>query len=279
EDEYSQLTWDLLNKKISEDKFYEFVNKHAEIEYEYQSCLRVIKKKIDYVKKDPKRRYVIKTDGWFFYFNDNLISFLILIFLMIMTIPIMRIEYLPEMKSIRSLSVLGHKKSFLIQLLTFIVVGEFFMLTSNLLKLLIYHLRYGLESWDAPLQSIELFEKCKWNISIGNLVLANILLQGIGVIFFCLLSAMVVSFLEKNMESFFSILILLLVPPMFFSEELQSKIPNPYTYLFSSELLKGYRFNDYFVSGKRLLFYILLSIVLMFAFLIIALKKGDYVEK
>ena len=277
-EQHSELTFDLLNKRITEETYYKFVDAHKEMERGYESSLQEIADKAYYVQEKPDQRYMMKTDGWKFYFMDQTVCYVILVLLFILCIQVFSGEIQSGMIHIYKFSRMGKNKILYEQWLCVLFVGEVFTVSLHLLKLMIYCARYHMTGFSYPIQSIDLFEKCPWKISVGGLVITGIVVQMVATVLFCGLTYLVVFIMKRNVESFFTVFLLIILPAMSFKSDILCRIPNLYELLFPVEMLCGYENYSVFVSLRYMAVYMLISVLASLLFVYLADRKGERIE-
>lgn len=278
DEQFSQLSYDLLNKKITEDKLYQFVREHKELGTEYDACYKELLSKVDYVQENPDKRYLMKTDGWWYYFTDDTLYYVNLVFVVILCMLVFVGETQTGILEIHRFSKVGEKKFFLLQWGTVVVVAEVFFLITQALKFLIYYVRYGISGMSYPIQSIPVFEYCGWNLSIGVYMALCVGFYMISVLCLCGLAFLLVMILRKGLESVFTIFLLIILPPMCLSEKILCFVPNMYSLMFPANILRGYENNWSFLSLKQLLLYGVVSLVAGAAMAVYAGRKGGRFE-
>lgn len=112
DEQFSQLSYDLLNKKITEDKLYQFVREHKELGTEYDACYKELLSKVDYVQENPNKRYLMKTDGWWYYFTDDTLYYVNLVFIVILCMLVFVGETQTGILEIHRFSKVGEKNFF-----------------------------------------------------------------------------------------------------------------------------------------------------------------------
>lgn len=240
QEEYASLVDQLLAGEISDEQLYTYYKNTPFSQNKYSDVLNELDEKRDYVKKDPSHRYMLKENGWTYFYEDHLIYYIYLLFLLVIFIPLFIREKESRMDILQGLSVKGQKKIFVYKILAAWLYAVAGLLLLMVEKYLIYKVRYGLEHAHYPIQSLTIFESCPWNISVGNALMVEILLL------LCasfLLGAVIVlasMYIPRTLDVCLLILVLVFVPVFIFSKDILFHYPGITSYLFPDQLVYGW---------------------------------------
>ena len=237
--EYAQLLNLYYKKDITEDSFLA-QSKELGLLLENEQGFDAIYTQYRYVYENPGNRYFIATNGWALLLSSNFASsFLLLIFLAVLSIPVFCSEYRCRMEQIalttaRGSDTYGGDKIRLMLLFSLFAVcwqeGVTFLQALSL---------YGLPDCTAPLQSVAAFASCTKALSLWQAYTLLFLCRLIGAILFSLLTLLAATWIKAFVPTIFTALVLAFLPPLALSEELQYHLPLPTSYLHAVSFLQG----------------------------------------
>ncbi len=239
--QYNTLVDKLMTGEISEDILYKYYFDTPFCQTRFMDVLDDLEKQRDYIKKNISQRYMMKTNGWVYFFEDHFIYYLYFLFLLVIFIPLFIREKITKMNLMQKLSAKGQNKIFNNKILAAVIIMWSGILLLSAEKYFLYYARCGMENITYPIQSLSLFEDCPWNICIGVVIMVEILLLACagyllgGVIIFCSV------FIPKTIDVCLIIMILVFVPMFIISREIMFRYPNMTSILYPDQLVYGWR--------------------------------------
>lgn len=276
--EYNTLVNQLLEGEISEEILYTYYKKTPFCQNQYTEVLDELEEQRSYIKQNVQQRYMMKVNGWVYFFEDHFIYYLYFLFLTVLFIPLFIRERETQMDLLQGLSTKGKGKIFNYKILASIMIMCAGLVLLYGEKYLFYWGRCGLKNIRYPIQSVPVFEKCPWEISLGIGILTEVLLllcAGYllgGVIIFC---SMLIS---KIIEVCLLVIILVFVPMFVISEEMLFRYPVLPSILFPSKLVYGWRNymgEQVYKTQKELLFLGGIVILIGTILLLLSRKRGQ----
>lgn len=227
----------LLNKEISDEEYNEIISSYTEILHR-QKLVDYLKNQRDYVDANDGTSYVYQ-NGWNTFFNGLRMDLLLLILLILFTSTLFTKEYETKMNIISKMCVKGGKSLFTSKLLTGLLVNETIVIIWWGLSLIIAGARYGLDGYNASIQSLYLFQECPWNLTIlqvSILALGMLLLYGL----LFNMTLCLVSVIAKNTIALLGILLgIIIIPCVLLPEKLFMKFPILSSYLYFDQFIFG----------------------------------------
>lgn len=278
---YYELVNQLLAGEISDEVLYTYYNNTTFCQSEYEQVLDELDQQRTYINKDSERRYMMKTNGWVYYFEDHFMYHLYFLFLIILLIPLFIRERETQMDLLQGLSAKGQGKIFSIKILAVVITmwGGLLLLAGE--KYIFYWMRCGMEDITYPVQSLPLFENSPWRVSIGGVILIEILLLACagyllaGVITLCAM------FIPGSMEVCLLVLVLVFVPMFLVPNEVLFRYPFLTSLLYPEQYVSGWWNVDtgdqVFKTGRQLARVCVAAISAGTILLLIARKRGQKV--
>lgn len=238
---YNTLVDQLLTGDISEEVLYTYYHGTPFCQNRYTDVLEELDQQRNYVKQDTGKRYMMKGNGWVYYFEDHFLYYLYFVFLLVLFIPLFIREKETGMDLLQGLSAKGQKRIFDHKILAaFTVMGSGLLLLTGE-KFVLYSVRCGLDNMMYPIQSLPVFETCPWNIPVvGGLMAELLLLLCAGV----LLGGVTVAcsmFIPRTIDVCLIVLILVFVPMFLFSKDFLFHYPILTSLLYPDQLVYGWR--------------------------------------
>lgn len=213
EEEVNKIADLYYDNKISGTEYHEATLKSMSIR---EKCYfyDLLKAQYKYVLEDRTNHYLMYYGGWRRFFSSEQDAIILLFLELMMIIPIFMREYDNDMHRLNKTTLYGHDKMFYAKFFGGIIYS--FLVASLLFgcNLLVYSLRYGLNNWSYPIQSISLFSDFKYNINILEMVLYIYFIFIIGACFIAVL-IMFLSTLMKNSLYCTTITLLLILAPYY----------------------------------------------------------------
>lgn len=239
--EYNTLVDKMLKGEITDEILYKYYKKTPFCQNQYVEVLDELDQQRMYIKENPNQRYMMKTNGWIYFFEDHLIYVLYFVLLLVLYVPLFIREKESQMNLLQSLSATGQGHIFFIKILASWITMFSGLLLMVIEKYVLYHLRCGLRNVTYPIQSLSIFSDCPWRVSIGVAIIVEILLLGCAGYLFCGIVTLCSTIVPRTIEVCFFMLILVFVPMFLVSEELLFRYPILTSLLYPKQLTFGWR--------------------------------------
>lgn len=239
--EYNNLVDKMLMGEITDEALYTYYKKTPFCQNQYMEVLDELDQQRMYVKENPDQRYMMKTNGWIYFFEDHFVYALYFILLLVLYIPLFIREKETQMDLLQSLSAAGQSRIFGIKILAawITMLGSLLLLITE--KYVLYLLRCGLKNVTYPIQSLSIFADCPWRVSIGVVIIVEMLLLVCAGYLFCGIVSLCSMIIPRTIEVCFLVLILVFVPMFLVSEELLFRYPILTSLLYPKQLTFGWR--------------------------------------
>ncbi len=279
--EYNTLVDQMLMGEITDEELYTYYENTPFCQNQYAEVLDELDQQRMYIKENPDQRYMMKTNGWIYFFEDHFVYALYFVLLLVLYIPLFIREKETQMDLLQSLSAAGQGCIFGVKTLAawITMLGSLLLLITE--KYVLYFWRCDLKNMTYPIQSLSIFSNCPWSVSIGVAILVEMLLLACGGCLFCGIVSLCSMLIPRTIEVCFLVLILVFVPMFLVSKELLFQYPILTSLLFPNQLTYGWwniDIGEMVYKSQRELVFIGVATLLMGAmFLLLAKKRGQKV--
>ncbi len=196
-----------------------------------------------YVKQNPERHFFIDYTGWTQVFQTFGFDFLILLFVLPLSVSSVMIEFNADMTVINSVSKKGRSigaasKLFVVLISTFLLV-----LLVAFIHIVIYSEKYDLTGWDFPLESLKAYSGSTKELSIGAAYLTSVAIKAFGYCSFAVFTMFFTILFKKAVPSMAVSVSTVLAPMYIFNSALEGQIrfflPLPIGAIISTGYLRG----------------------------------------
>lgn len=167
---------------------------------------------VEYVRGDQTTRDIIDPRGWDSLLDDSITIFFILIALAMVITPQMTLEYESEMDAILLSTSGGRFKTFLIKMGITFILCIFIVVILTIIKLMYLNLMVGLSNWNSPIQSLKIFSKSSFSISLKNAFFIQIICRILGAIFLSAIIYISSILTKKTIIALFNTFAVILIP-------------------------------------------------------------------
>ncbi len=200
----AQLEKDKADKKI-EEKEYKITRERLDSLQNMGNVVNYIADCTRYVNENPEQRYFIDYLGWTQVFQNYGFDFLLMIFVLVLAVNSVMLEYNSDMVTINGVSTKGHRFFGMSKLIAVVVSTAVITIILSIIHLLVFCGKYDLAGFDYPLESLKAYSDSQKYLTIIG---AYCLVTAIKVLGYC-------SFAVFSM--FFAVIIRKTVPAMTFS--------------------------------------------------------------
>lgn len=156
--ELADLDNDYKNGNISTETYEEQREKLSE----FSSCGNAVDYLVscaDYVNENPNRHYYIDYLGWTQVFQNYGFDFLLMIFVLAMSVGAVMIEYNSDMTAVNAVSEKGRKFYSTSKIILVLSFTALLTLILSVIYLVVFSFKYDLSGWNYPLESLLRFFK------------------------------------------------------------------------------------------------------------------------
>ena len=182
-----------------------------------KAVLKELQQQYYYAEDDPSKRYVMDTNGWSTAMNNNGLDLILIIYVIFIATKCFCIEYETDMYSIMHCTHKGRYKTALVKTSIIIIVTVVIGLIFSLIPIMSSQIEFGLYNSDYPVQSLNSFSSCPYNMSILQ---TYVLIWCLKIFSLCIMSSITVLLsvlLKKSIPVFFMASILLIIPYYMFN--------------------------------------------------------------
>lgn len=244
--------------------------------------LNVLYDQYMYVRGSESDRWLIYTNGWDALLSRDAPNLFFIAALVLLLIPLLCGEYGCGMDQLLlstgcGSSVMGRQKCVLA-----ILLAAGLSLAFDLLRLAFCALKYGLPCPNAPIQSLQTFENCIFDVSLGNALVIILYVRMAGAVFLASFILAAAALTRNYAPACLTVFSTLLLPWLGLPDTLQYRLPIPLGWLRASGIFRGDKAAS--STGEELLFrhlapnellsHIAAACLLTALFLAIVLKRG-----
>lgn len=205
-----------------------------------------------YIRENPDNRYFLSTNGWDGLLSIDRLDLLFLLLLLVLVTPVFCSEYTSEMDSLHLTmrkGTRGHAASKVALVLITVIVLS---LLTALLRYGFFHIKYGLEHGNYPLQSLAYFGTSTKNISLLSTFVLITMIKIVGNLYFAMLIMLISVWTKKYALTLFSSTAVILLPYYGFNTESAKYLfPGPLGFMISTGFFKG-REHEYNIITEQM---------------------------
>ena len=238
---YNDLVDQMVVGEATEEEVYAYFQKTPFCHTAYINALDELDRQREYAREDAGRRYIMKPNGWIYFFEDHMVYALFFLLLLTLYIPLLIREEETQMSILQKLSARGMRQIFFCKWAAAVLVmwGGLALLMAE--KYLIYYGRCRMDHMEYPIQSLPLFESCPWHVSIGAGILLEFLLLACGGYLLGGVITVFSAIISKALDVCLLTLVLVFAPLFVVSEERLFRVPVLTTLVFPKLLMYGWR--------------------------------------
>lgn len=240
-EKYNTLVDKMLRGEVTDEELYTYHKETPFSQNKFGEVLDELEQQREYIRTNQEQRYMMKPNGWIYFFEDHFLYTLYFIFLLALCIPLFIQEKESQMELLQGLSAKGQGNIFCIKILAAGITMSGGLIFLMLEKYILYYLRCGLQNADYPIQSLSIFSDCPWNVSIGTAIAVEILLLGCGGYLLCGVVTWLAMIIPRIIEVCFLLLVFVYVPMFLVSDELLFRYPCLTSLLYPGLLTFGWR--------------------------------------
>ncbi len=247
---YDSLVDQLLVQEISDETLQTYCKETPFVQNAYLAVLDDLSEKRDYIKEDSEHRYMIKGNGWIYFYEDHMIYYFYFLFLIVMIIPLFIREKETQMDILHALSTKGYGGVYRYKLIAIIMSIGIGLLLLYGEKYVLYQMRCSMEYGNCPIQSLGLFEDCPWQVSIWEGIIVELLLLFAGACFLLGIIVLCSMIVPRISEVCLATAMIVFIPNFVVSDEILFRYPFVSSLLFPDEYVCGFYATEGIDSGK-----------------------------
>ena len=194
--ELADLDNDYKNGNISTETYEEQREKLSE----FSSCGNAVDYLVscaDYVNENPNRHYYIDYLGWTQVFQNYGFDFLLMIFVLAMSVGAVMIEYNSDMTAVNAVSEKGRKFYSTSKIILVLSFTALLTLILSVIHLVVFSFKYDLSGWNYPLESLKAYSGSSKNLSIIGAYILSVLIKIFGYCCFAVFTMFFAVLLKK----------------------------------------------------------------------------------
>lgn len=246
----------------------------------------------EYVNENPQRHYYIDYLGWTQVFQNYGFDFLLMIFVLALSVNAVMVEYSCDMTTINAVSTNGHKYSGLAKITLVIASVALLTVIISAIHLGVFSLKYNLSGYNYPLESLKAYAGSSKNLTIIQAYIFLVLIKIVGYCSFAIFTMFFAVLIKKYVPTMTFSLALVLLPMYILNTTTEGQVlyifPLPIGAMTSigyisvthkSDFTEEYFFREVEYSQMVLIFLILLVIVFVMALFISHKLSGKHTHK
>ena len=187
-----------------------------------------------------KPQVVQYTNGWSVLLNNHSSTLFLLLLLGLLITPVIPAEYRTEMLPFLFTTKKGKNNLFASKLIAVLLSAIGSLLMIELSELVCIAVRYGLPNGLFPVQSVQQFEDCPWNLTALNAYAVRLLLRVLGVCYLSILLYILTIWMKRTVPALIAGFGITLLPLGVFGETKKIfTLPIPLGLLRAAEYLQG----------------------------------------
>ena len=214
-----------------------------------------------------KPQVVQYTNGWSVLLNNHSSTLFLLLLLGLLITPVIPAEYRTEMLPFLFTTKKGKNNLFASKLIAVLLSAIGSLLMIELSELVCIAVRYGLPNGLFPVQSVQQFEDCPWNLTALNAYAVRLLLRVLGVCYLSILLYILTIWMKRTVPALIAGFGITLLPLGVFGETKKIfTLPIPLGLLRAAEYLQGkctIRQTQIELTRGEILFAVLFSCLIM----------------
>lgn len=230
---------DYYDGKISENELLKIASPLEEI-VKNESGFKVIFDQYTYIRENPDNRYFLSANGWNGLLSTDRLDLLFLLLLLVLVTPVFCAEFASEMDSLHLTVKKGtrvHAVSKVVLVFMTVIVLCFLI---SLLRYGFFHIKYGLENGDYPLQSLSYFGTSTKNSTLFSTFIWVTVFKIFGNLSFSVLIMLFSVWTKKYALTLFSSTAVILLPYVGLSmESTKYFLPGPLAFMIATGFFRG----------------------------------------
>lgn len=230
---------DYYDGNISENELLTVTRPLEEI-VENESGFKVIFDQYSYIRENPDNRYFLSTNGWDGLLSTDSLDLLFLLLLLVLITPVFCSEFASEMDSLHLTVRKGTRVHAVTKIILVFVTVIVLCFLIALLRYGFFHIKYGLENGDYPLQSLSYFGTSTKTSTLFSTFIWLSAIKTFGNVSFALLIMLFSVWSKKYALTLFSSTAVILLP--YFGLSMESTkyfLPGPLAFMVSTGFFRG----------------------------------------
>lgn len=201
--------------------------------------LNVLYDQYMYVRESESNRWLLYTNGWDALLSNDMPNLFFIISLALLLIPFWCREYSCGMDQLILTTANGSKTLGQLKSILSLSLAAGLSLVFDSLYLFFCMLKYDLPCPNAPIQSLQTFENCIYDISLGKALIIVLCVRMVGAVFLSASILVTVTLTRKYASTCLMICCILFLPWLALPDTLQYRLPLPLAWLRASGIFRG----------------------------------------
>lgn len=193
--------------------------KEAESVIQREKGFNVLMQQYFYANNNSQQRYLLQYNGWAGLLSKEEVDVAFVLMIIMLVLPIFCEEYSCNMDMLLITSSKGGSYTIKKKIQIAIVLSVCLSIVNSITEVILYGMKYGLDHGNFPLQSLEYYAQCSKNISIIQAYLGVSILRIIGVMYLSIILILLSVIIKRYALIFFCMLSGLLIPCFIFGNE------------------------------------------------------------
>lgn len=184
--------------------------------YQQKTAFQQIQNRYDYARQDVEHRYIIDENGWLASMQENSLNFLLIFCVILLTVNVFSGEYETQMYGIISSTPNGKSHTAGGKLAVCLTSAGMFGIITAVVCILSAFVKYGLHNGVYPLQSIQYFSACHYDLTIWQGYLLSWFFKIFALCIISMITSLCIVILKRGVYAFFVSLLIVILPYFIF---------------------------------------------------------------
>ena len=244
----SSLSEELAKGKITADDYLKEYTEYSSVKAG-GDAVTALQNDLSYVKKDTDHHYFIDSLNWTQVFQNFGFNFVLMLFVLILSVNSVMVEYKSDMTVINSVSKKGRQSGGRGKMLTVVVFTALMTILFSIIHLVAYSQKYDLTGWNYPIQSLTAYSGVSKDMTIGGGYLLVSIIKVIGYCSFAVFTMLFTTIFKKSVPAMTFSLAVVLVPMYILNSNTEAQslylLPFPIGSMISTGYIMGTNKEDF----------------------------------
>lgn len=215
EEELQSLFQKMYFGEYTPEEYDKDLEKYRNI-YQQKAVFQQIQNQYDYARQDVEHRYIIDENGWFTSMQENSLNFFLIFCVILLTVNVFSGEYETQMYGIISCTPKGKSYTAGGKLAVCLTSAGVFGIITATICILSAFVKYGLHNGAYPIQSVQYFSACRYDLTIWQGCLLSWLFKIFALCIISMITSFCIVTLKRGVYAFFISLLIVILPYFIF---------------------------------------------------------------
>lgn len=184
--------------------------------YQEKISFQQIQNQYDYARQDAEHRYIIDENGWFASMQEKRLNFLLIFCVILLTVYVFSGEYETQMYGIISCTPNGKRRTAGGKIAVCLISAVMFGIITAAVCILSAFVKYGLHNGEYPLQSVQYFSACQYDLTIWQGYLLSWCFKIFALCIISIITSLCTVLLKRGVYAFFVSVLVVILPYFIF---------------------------------------------------------------